>query len=86
LENFIERCVILTQGQTLKVPVEELTPLSNPAQTMTTLEEAEREHILRTLQESNWVIGGALGTAAKLGMKRTTLQYKIQKLGISRPR
>ncbi len=102
LENFVERCVILTRDQTLNVPVWELTPLGSPShtmttleeakrehiplRTMTTLEEAKREHILRALQESNWVIGGTSGAAAKLGMKRTTLQHKLQKLGISRPR
>jgi formate hydrogenlyase transcriptional activator len=49
-----------------------------------TLEQAEREHILKALRESEWIIGGPAGAAAKLGMKRTTLQSKIQKLGISR--
>ena len=49
-----------------------------------TLETAEREHILRVLRETNWVIGGLSGAAARLGMKRTTLQSKMQKLGISR--
>jgi formate hydrogenlyase transcriptional activator len=85
LENFIERCVILTRDQTLKVPAGELTPHASLSRTMTTLAEAEREHILRALQASKWVIGGTSGAAAKLGMKRTTLQYKIQKLGITRP-
>jgi formate hydrogenlyase transcriptional activator len=51
----------------------------------TTLEQAEREHILKALRESEWIIGGPAGAAAKLGMKRTTLQSKMQKLGISRP-
>jgi len=49
-----------------------------------TLEAAEREHIQRVLRETNWVIGGPSGAAARLGMKRTTLQSKIRKLGISR--
>lgn len=49
-----------------------------------TLEAAERKHILNALRETNWVIGGPSGAAARLGMKRTTLQSKIQKLGISR--
>jgi formate hydrogenlyase transcriptional activator len=48
------------------------------------LEAAERRHILRTLEETEWVIGGASGAAARLGMKRTTLQSRIKKLGISR--
>ena len=52
---------------------------------LATLEEAQREHILRALLASNWVIAGAGGAAAKLGMKRTSLQYRMQKLGITRP-
>ena len=87
LENFIERAVILTQGTDLFVPFAELkrTPKSstNPA---ATLEQAEREHILKVLRDTNWVVSGASGAAAKLGMKRTTLQSKMQKLGISRLR
>ncbi|MCA9481588.1 MAG: Fis family transcriptional regulator, partial [Nitrospira sp.] len=54
-------------------------------QPITTLEGAERDHILRALQDTKWVIGGASGTAARLGMKRTTLISKMKKLGISRP-
>jgi formate hydrogenlyase transcriptional activator len=49
-----------------------------------TLEHAEREHIVRALGETNWVIGGPTGAAAKLGMKRTTLQSRMNKLGITR--
>jgi formate hydrogenlyase transcriptional activator len=49
-----------------------------------TLQEAERDHIRRVLEKSNWVVGGANGAAARLGMKRTTLQSKMKKLGISR--
>ncbi|HUJ20591.1 MAG TPA: helix-turn-helix domain-containing protein, partial [Bryobacteraceae bacterium] len=49
-----------------------------------TLEAAEREHILRILNETNWVIGGPRGAAARLGLKRTTLQSRMQKLGIHR--
>jgi transcriptional regulator with GAF, ATPase, and Fis domain len=52
---------------------------------LSTLEEAEREHILRALNETNWVIGGAVGAAARLGMKRTTLQSLMRRLGIARP-
>jgi formate hydrogenlyase transcriptional activator len=88
LENFIERAVILTQGPDLVVSLAELkrTP-SHPTQSgATTLEQAEREHILRSLRETNWTIGGPAGAAARLGMKRTTLQSKMQKLNISRPR
>ena len=87
LENFIERAVILTQGPDLFVPIAELKrPPNNTTHSVTTtLEQAEREHILKALRETGWVIGGAAGAAARLGMKRTTLQSKIQKLGIARP-
>ncbi len=88
LENLIERSVILSQGPDLHVPLGELkAPVAAAATTanaVTTLEVVEREHILRALQESHWVIGGPSGAAARLGMKRTTLQSKMRKLGISR--
>ncbi len=87
LENFIERAVILTHGQDLFVPLAELKQAQNHAtHSATTLEQAERDHILKVLRESNWTIGGPSGAAARLGMKRTTLQSKMQKLNISRPR
>jgi formate hydrogenlyase transcriptional activator len=85
LENLIERAVILSQGVELRVPLEKLQSTKTPLpESLATLENAEREHILRALQASNWVIGGPAGAAVKLGMKRTTLQSKILKLGISR--
>ena len=87
LENFVERAVILTQGPDLFVSLAELQP--RPSRTTnsgtTTLEQAEREHILKALRESNWTIGGPAGASTKLGMKRTTLQSKMQKLGVTRP-
>jgi formate hydrogenlyase transcriptional activator len=85
VENFVERCVILSQGSTLEVPLGELQPVNRPAADATSLEGVEREHILRCLNECNWVIAGPSGAAAKLGMKRTSLQSKMQKLGIARP-
>ena len=86
LENLIERAVILSQGPELYVPLTELkASVTQASQPVATLEAAEREHILRALRESNWAIGGPSGAAAKLGMKRTTLQSKMQKLRISRP-
>jgi formate hydrogenlyase transcriptional activator len=87
LENFIERSVILTHGPDLFVSLAELKSTPNHTTNFqpTTLEQAEREHILKALRESEWTIGGPAGAAAKLGMKRTTLQSKMQKLGISRP-
>lgn len=86
LENLIERAVILSQGTDLHVPLAELTVAgSTDAQSVTSLEDAERDHIRRALEAAKWVIGGPAGAAARLGMKRTTLQSKMQKLGISRP-
>ncbi len=86
LENLVERSVILTQGTDLQVPISELQAESRLAVTpAVTLEEAEREQILRVLHETKWVIGGPGGAAARLGLKRTTLQSKMQKLGITRP-
>lgn len=85
LENLVERSVILTQGTDLQVPISELLEQSRLGVTAAaTLEEAEREQILRALHETKWVIGGRGGAAARLGLKRTTLQSKMQKLGITR--
>ena len=87
LENLIERAVILSPSPVLHIPLSELK--SNPDGHTTglpTLAEAEKDHILRALEESKWVLGGPKGAAAMLGMKRTTLQSRMQKLGISRPR
>jgi len=87
LENLIERAVILSPGQTLRVPLSELKPmLDSRAIGLSTLAEAEREHIIKALEESHWILGGPHGAATQLGMKRTTLQSRMQKLGISRPR
>jgi PAS domain S-box-containing protein len=89
LENFLERAVILTNGPVLYVPLAELeteeqendgdAESENP-----TLQAAEREHILKALREARGQIGGDDGAAAKLGLKRTTLNSKIKKLGIER--
>jgi formate hydrogenlyase transcriptional activator len=87
LENLIERAVILSPGPELRVPLGEIErpAVAGPAAATQTLEEAEREHILRVLGETRWVIAGPAGAAARLGMKRTTLQSRMQKLGIGRP-
>jgi formate hydrogenlyase transcriptional activator len=91
LENFIERAVILSRGAELETPLAELrsaaihAPL-NASDGASTLEQAEREHIVRVLTETNWVIGGAAGAAVRLGMKRTTLQSRMKNLGITRPK
>jgi formate hydrogenlyase transcriptional activator len=83
LENLIERAVILSSGTTLQIPLSELH--LHPALTAsTTLESAERQHILRVLEETGWRVAGPDGAAERLGMKRTTLQSKIKKLGIER--
>ena len=87
LENLVERSVILTQGTDLQVPISELQMEGHPVPLFptATLEETEREQILRVLADTRWVIGGPAGAAARLGVKRTTLQSKMQKLGITRP-
>ncbi len=83
LENFVERSVILTNGSVLVSPLSELTPPPRGAMSET-LETAERELILRVLLESNGQLGGPRGAAARLGLKRTTLQSKLKQLGIDR--
>ncbi len=86
LENLIERAVILSRGPDLQVPLTELKAgVSAPAQSGSTLEDAERTHILRTLRDTKWVVGGTTGAAARLGMKRTTLLSRMKKLGIAKP-
>jgi formate hydrogenlyase transcriptional activator len=87
LENLIERAVILTRGAALEVPVNEMKAAEKPMPTGdVTLAANEREHILRVLRETDWVVGGANGAAARLGMNRTTLQSRMRKLGIARPK
>jgi formate hydrogenlyase transcriptional activator len=88
LQNFIERAVILSPQSTLRAPTSELEPFQTPKETnvpMNGLAEVERDHILRALEASNWVIGGETGAAARLGMKRTSLAYRMKKLRIHRP-
>jgi len=95
LENLLERAVILSRGPVLQVPLAELKPLSDAepvAESVAepeepgaaTLEATEREHILRVLRETHGVIAGPAGAAARLGVKRTTLNSKMRKLGITR--
>jgi formate hydrogenlyase transcriptional activator len=83
LENFIERAVILTAGSTLRAPLAELEKLEEETSDPN-LHAAEREHILRVLGEAKGMIGGVGGAAEKLGLKRTTLNSKLRKLGIER--
>ena len=89
LANLIERAMILSKGRTLEVPLAELRwrrPRADRADGPPTLEAVERTHILRVLGETNWTLGGPRGAAARLGMKRTTLQSLMRRLGITRPR
>jgi formate hydrogenlyase transcriptional activator len=85
LQNLIERAVILSNHGVLPNPLPTSAAPCDVPPTVTTLKESERTLILRTLQGVGWVIGGPKGAAAKLGVKRTTLICKMQKLGISRP-
>ncbi len=89
LQNVIERAVILSHGSSLQVPLGDLQSAAahDPAATgeAVTLADAEREHILDALREAGWVVGGPKGAAARLGMKRSTLLWKMKKLGVSRP-
>jgi formate hydrogenlyase transcriptional activator len=91
LQNIIERAVIVTQGSVLKVGLAELESAPKPQEIerrengnsmRKVLEETEREQIVRALEQANWVISGESGAAARLGMKRSTLQARMQKLGI----
>lgn len=92
LQNVIERAVILSTGRVLRPSLDELQPSSQTEDTVgaepnghqTTLKDAEREHIIRALAATNWVVGGPAGAAARLGLQRTTLIAKMQKLGITR--
>ena len=89
LQNVIERAVIISTGPVLKVAVADLKPSRQPKATVKpgpslkgTLGDAERAEILKALEESNWIVAGPQGAAARLGMKRSTLQFRMQKLGI----
>jgi formate hydrogenlyase transcriptional activator len=88
LQNLVEHSVILSSGPTLRVPLTGLqssAPASQVGTKRRTMEEAEREHILATLKDTEWVISGARGAAAQLGMNRSTLQFRMKRLGIVRP-
>jgi formate hydrogenlyase transcriptional activator len=85
LENLIERAVILSPGSILRVPLAELQMPATPQNASPALVDMERDHILRVLQQTHWRIAGPGGAAARLGMKRTTLQSRMRKLGIERP-
>ena len=83
LQNFIERAVLFSPGSVLRLPLDlkrRVTQRSEDA--ARTLADADREHILETLNQTNWLIGGQDGAANRLGLPRTTLIYKMRKLGI----
>lgn len=87
LQNFIERAVILSSHSVLRAPVAELEPFQPKRGSdvaLSGLAEVERDHIVRALEASDWVVGGRNGAAARLGMKRTSLVYRMQRLGINR--
>jgi formate hydrogenlyase transcriptional activator len=88
LQNLVERAMILSPGPILKVPLNDLQaqPAPAAARRIETLEEAERRHILEALDASDWVISGPNGAASSLGLKRSTLQARMEKLGIRRAR
>jgi formate hydrogenlyase transcriptional activator len=87
LQNFIERSVILTTGNILRPRLEGLRQSAENSSPQTiTLEEAQRDHICKTLKQTKGVIAGPQGAAARLGMRRSTLYFHMQKLGISRSR
>jgi formate hydrogenlyase transcriptional activator len=88
LQNFIERAVILSPHSVLRAPISELEPFNSNAEVnmpISGLAQIERDHILHALEVSDWVVGGRNGAAERLGMKRTSLVYRMRKLGIRRP-
>lgn len=88
LQNLIERAVILSTGTVLRVPLGDLRARAIPARDGAehqTLEQAERAHILAAVKETKWVLSGPRGAATRLGVNRSTLQFRMKKLGIARP-
>ena len=88
LQNFIERAVILTSGPVLRVPLQDLPKRITPTSTKSefrTIADNERDLILETLKKTKWVIAGSNGAAERLGMNRSTLRFRMNKLGIMKP-
>jgi formate hydrogenlyase transcriptional activator len=86
LQNLLQRAVVLSKDGVLPNPLTAPPPQpANAPATPTTLRESERALILRTLEEVGWVVGGPKGAARTLGVKRTTLNHRMRKLGICRP-
>ncbi|MGD1094899.1 MAG: helix-turn-helix domain-containing protein, partial [Bryobacteraceae bacterium] len=88
LQNFIERAMIMCSGPELRLPPDELKHLvkTNAPSAIRSLADAERDHILHVLRQVGWVVGGRDGAASRLGLARTTLIYKMRKLGIAQGR
>jgi len=83
LQNFIERAVLFSPGSVLRLPLDLKQTVKQGSESVSrTLADADREHILETLKQTNWLIGGQDGAANRLGLPRTTLIYKMRKLGI----
>jgi transcriptional regulator with GAF, ATPase, and Fis domain len=83
LQNFIERAVLFSPGSVLRLPLDFKQTVKQSSESASrTLAEADRAHILETLQQTDWMIGGQDGAANRLGLARTTLIYKMRKLGI----
>ena len=83
LQNFIERAVLFSPGSVLRLPLDLKQTVKQPSESAArTLADADREHILETLKQTDWLIGGQDGAANRLGLPRTTLIYKMRKLGI----
>jgi formate hydrogenlyase transcriptional activator len=86
LQNFIERAVLFSPGSVLRLPLDLKPTVKQSSESAArTLADADREHILETLNQTNWLIGGQDGAASRLGLPRTTLIYKMRKLGIETP-
>jgi formate hydrogenlyase transcriptional activator len=88
LENVVERAVILSPGSVLRVPLHDIcsrTAARDNSGSHQTLEEVERAQILATLKHTKWVLSGPNGAAIRLGLNRSTLQFRMKKLGIARP-
>jgi len=88
LQNLVERAVVLSRDSVLQVPLQQLrNPAARPSDRggSRTLADAEREHILATLRETEWVLSGPNGAATRLGINRSTLQFRMRKLGLVRP-
>jgi len=82
LQNFIERAVLYSPGSVLRLPLDLKPTVKQSSESARTLADADRDHILETLEQANWLIGGQDGAANRLGLPRTTLIYKMRKLGI----